>query len=456
MFSSRILLLGFGSVGQALAPLLMAHWSLSPDRIRALAADDEGLAVATSLGIALRKTAIVPGNLAAVLGEMLEPGDLLINVSVEVSSRALVEWCQAHGVCYLDTCVEPWPGGYRAAPGQSIEATTNHALRESLLALRAPGKPAAVIAHGANPGVISHLARAGLLEMAAQRQISVPEGPAYWARLSQALGIRVMQIAERDTQRPARGIDEGFVNTWSVEGFLSEAGQPAECGWGSHENVLPEGAQRHARGQRPGFYLPQNGPPLRVQSWVPEGGAQDAFLITHHEVLSLAELLTIPSAGTAENHPAYRPTVFYAYAPCEETRRSIRRWADSGCVPPAARRVLRDELVAGEDQLGLLFVFEGGAFWYGSTVSIQQARERSRFCNATSLQVAGGILGALDWMLANPRAGVVEAEDLPHRPLLDGALSCLGRVEGVWTDWQPAGRNGTIPSGALQFADFLV
>jgi homospermidine synthase len=26
-----------------------------------------------------------------------------------------------------------------------------------------------------------------------------------------------------------------FVNTWSVEGFVSEGLQPAELGWGTHE-----------------------------------------------------------------------------------------------------------------------------------------------------------------------------------------------------------------------------
>ena len=39
-------------------------------------------------------------------------GDFLLNLSVDVSSVALIEFCQARGVMYLDTCIEPWAGGY--------------------------------------------------------------------------------------------------------------------------------------------------------------------------------------------------------------------------------------------------------------------------------------------------------------------------------------------------------
>ncbi len=434
----------------------MSRWQVSPDRLRALAADDQGAAVAASLGIAHEILPIVPGNLEAVLGARLGEGDLLINVSVEVSSRALIEWSQSHGVLYLDTCVEPWAGGYRPAPGRPLAATTNHALREAVLALRAPGKPTAIVAHGANPGVISHLARAGLLAMAADRGLVLPQGPDAWGRLSQALGIRVIQIAELDTQRPDRPQDEVFVNTWSAEGLLAEAGQAAECGWGSHERLLPAGAFRLGAGRGAGLHLAGMGACTRVSSWVPGGGEQDAWLITHHEALSLAEFLTVGGQGADDSSIAYRPTVFYAYTPCEETRRSLDRWVGSGCVEPVATRVLREELAGGEDQLGLLFVFEGGAYWYGSTVTLAEARRWSITCNATSLQVAGGILAALEWMRAHPAEGVLEAEDLPHEPLLETARPYLGRIEGIWTDWQPAGCRAAGGAGGLQFSGFLV
>jgi homospermidine synthase len=39
-----------------------------------------------------------------------------------------------------------------------------------------------------------------------------------------------------------------FVNTWSVEGFISEGLQPAELGWGTHEKWMPKNAGKHKTG----------------------------------------------------------------------------------------------------------------------------------------------------------------------------------------------------------------
>lgn len=53
-------------------------------------------------------------------------------------------------------------------------------------------------------------------------------------------GIKGIHIAERDTQRSKSPKEpDVFVNTWSVEGFLSEGVQPSELGWGTHENGCP-------------------------------------------------------------------------------------------------------------------------------------------------------------------------------------------------------------------------
>lgn len=49
--------------------------------------------------------------------------------------------------------------------------------------------------------------------------------------MAQTLGVRVVHIAERDTQVGAQHKVPGeFVNTWSVEGFCGEGCQPAELG----------------------------------------------------------------------------------------------------------------------------------------------------------------------------------------------------------------------------------
>ena len=58
----------------------------------------------------------------------------------------------------------------------------------------------------------------------------------------QKLGVKGIHVAERDTQRSKNPKPfDTFVNTWSVDGFISEGLQPAELGWGTHEKKMPEG-----------------------------------------------------------------------------------------------------------------------------------------------------------------------------------------------------------------------
>ncbi len=106
----RFLLIGFGAVGQGLVPLLVQALKIAPSRITAWAADLEGAAVAQAVGIRLQWQTLTPDNHASLLAAHLRPGDVLLNLAVEVSSFDLIAWCQQHDVLYLDTSIEPWPG----------------------------------------------------------------------------------------------------------------------------------------------------------------------------------------------------------------------------------------------------------------------------------------------------------------------------------------------------------
>ena len=441
----KFLLVGFGAIAQALVPLLFAHFACRPADIAILSSDTNGRELANRYGLHHDVIAVTQDNHAALLAKRLNPGDMLINLSVEVSSLALIDWCQAHDVLYIDTCVEPWAGGYETLANGETRPTTNYDLRHAALSRSRPDTPTAVIAHGANPGLVSHFVKAALHELAALRGLAAP--PADWARLAQMLDVRVIHIAERDTQVTdmPQGKDE-FLNTWSVDGLLAESRQPAELGWGSHEGALPTDGRTHASGSRAAIYLNRRSAEVKVKSWVPLAGEQEAYLITHHEAISIAEWLTVP--GTSAERPQYRPTVHYAYAPCPAARASLNAWVAAGYPRPARRTVLRDELVEGTDQLGVLLVFPGGAFWYGSTLDLDEARRLAPYNNATTLQVAAGVLGGIVWMLAHPRAGIVEAESLDHRMILDAATPYLGHLGGTLTNWQPDG------CGDLRFSSF--
>ena len=112
--------------------------------------------------------------------------------------------------------------------------------------------PTALITHGANPGLVSHFVKQGLLNIAKDTGLAftVPKTRAEWAELAQKLDIKTIHISERDTQASASVIkhDQEFVNTWSIEGYVEEGKQPAELGWGTHEKHWPVDGKTHDNG----------------------------------------------------------------------------------------------------------------------------------------------------------------------------------------------------------------
>ena len=224
--------------------------------------------------------------------------------------------CREIGALYIDTVVEPWPGFYYDK-SLGNEARTNYALRETVQAERrkAPGGVTAVSCCGANPGMVSWFVKQALVNLARDLgdKGSAPKSKEEWARLAERLGVKGVHIAERDTQRAKSPKPRNvFVNTWSVEGFLSEGMQPAELGWGTHEKWTPPNAGFHESGCGAAIYINQPGANTRVRSWTPTARAQFGFLVTHNESISIADYYTVRDRG---GEAVYRPTCHYAYHP---------------------------------------------------------------------------------------------------------------------------------------------
>ncbi len=430
-------MIGCGAIGQGLLPLLFDAFAVTPTQLTIISADEKGRHAADRFGLRYLVERITPENYRAILQRHLRAGDLLVNLSVGVSSLALIAWCKEHNVHYLDTCVEPWAGGYIADEAASVEST-NAWLRQQALALHSPGSATAVIAHGMNPGLITHLLKEALRSLANSKGITPAQNPD-WGKLAQALGVRVVHIAECDTQDDAKPRPPGeFVNTWSAEGLYSEAWlQKAEVGWGSHEHSLPMGAKLLRFGRAQTLRLAGQGADIWMKSWVPSRGEQRGMLVTHHEVISIASML---------DTGAYRPTVCYVYNPCPKARQSFASLQAGH--PVTGFRVLSTDAVQGFDEIGVLLMHETGTLWHGSTLSSKEALRLAPCNSATTLQVAAGIIGALAWMLDHPHEGVVEAESMNDMQVLDVARPYLGKVATFETDWRPGMQ--------LTFGEFLV
>ena len=440
--SGPIVLIGFGSIGRGVLPLIERHFKFDKSRFTVIDPEDKDRHLLDERGIAFVKEAVTRENFVDLLKPLLTEGEgqpFVVNLSVDVSSTAIMRLCHEVGALYIDTVAEPWLGFYTDTR-LTLSERSNYALREAVLDLRgALGHgPTAISCCGANPGMVSWFVKQALLNVATDCGIDpgVPASREDWAQLAQKTGVKGIHIAERDTQRARTPKPMGvFVNTWSVEGFISEGLQPAELGWGTHEKHLPQEGKRHPFGSDCAIYLVRPGAGTRVRSWTPTAKAQHGWLITHNEAISIADYLTVRDGGGV----VYRPTCHYAYRPADDAVLSLDEMAGSQWRLQKESHILdEDEIVDGIDELGvLLYGHAKNAYWYGSQLSIEETRRIAPYQNATGLQVTSAVLAGMVWALENPEAGIVEADEVDFRRCLEVQRPYLGPVVGQYTDWTP-------------------
>jgi homospermidine synthase len=463
-----IVMIGFGSIGKGALPLIERHFRYDKSRFVVIDPEDSDRALLDERGVRFVHEAVTKENYRALLTPLLTKGGgkgFCVNLSVDTSSLDIMRLCRELGVFYIDTVVEPWLGFY-FDPKKNPAARSNYMLRETILEerRRAPGGITAVSCCGANPGMVSWFVKKAMMDLNASLGVNAPEPKTQpeWAALGQRLGVKGIHIAERDTQRSKKPKPrEVFVNTWSVEGFVSEGMQPAELGWGTHETWIPENARTHATGCGAAIYLLQPGANTRVRSWCPTPGAQYGFLVTHNESISIADYFTLRDAS---GRAIYRPTCHYAYHPADDAVLSLHEmFGAAGKRQPDWHILDENEIVDGIDELGvLLFGHAKNAYWYGSQLSIDETRELAPYQNATGLQVSSAVLAGMVWALENPNAGIVEADDMDYARCLEVQLPYLGPVNGFYTDWTPlTDRPGLFPedidaSDPWQFRNVLV
>ena len=278
------------------------------------------------------------------------------------------------------------------------------------------------------------------------------------------LGVKVIHCSERDTQvtdRP-KEVDE-FVNTWSVEGFREEGTTTAEMGWGTHEKELPALAFEHPDGPRSQICLARMGINTFVATWVPPAHHVIGMVVRHGEAFTITEKLTVWKDGKA----VYRPTVHYAYCPCDSAIASLYELRGRDYELQPRIRIMTDEITSGADILGALVMGHPyQSWWCGTDLDIEESRRLVPHQNATTMQVAISVVAACLWMLENPRRGMCVPDDLPHEYILETSKPYLGKFLSLASDWNPLKHYSNVFHGfnrpqldrsdPWQFKNFLI
>ena len=448
----RVLVLGCGSVSQCTIPLLVRDLNIDPKTIRIVDFRDNRSRVADmlALGVTYEQDRVTRDNLDAFLSARVGAGDVLLDLAWNIDCPTILEWCRDHGVRYLNTSVELWdPYDDMAAqhPTDRTLYVRHQSIRKMIERWGRNDGPSAVVEHGANPGMVSHLVKQSLTDITnallrdgkagsrAQALESALDGQRF-NELAQLTGTKVVHIAERDTQITNKPKETNeFCNTWSVEGFYEEGLAPAEMGWGTHEKWMPTNAHaHHDDGPRNQICLAQPGMETWVRTWVPTGDSL-GMVIRHGESYTMCKHLTVKNADGTD---AYRPTVHYAYHPSDVAINSVLELRMRNWEMQPRERILNDEIIDGRDELGVLLMgHDYNAWWTGSVLSIHEARQKLPGQSATTLQVAGSVVAAVQWLLDCPNEGVCVPDDLPWKKLLDATRPYVGAIWSQPVDWTP-------------------
>ncbi|MCG3178285.1 MAG: Homospermidine synthase [Phycisphaerae bacterium] len=478
-FSNRIVFIGYGAVARCTLPILVKHVGIPLKDITVIDFEDraEALRPWVERGVRYVRDRVTRENLGRLLDQHLTPGDLLIDLAWNIGCTDILQWCHDHDVLYINTSVELWDPYEGAANKPPTERTLywrQMRIRE-LIARWKPEGPTAVLEHGANPGLISHFTKQGLIDIG-ERLLSdskVVDNDAEeirqfikdrtFNRLAMKLGVKVIHCSERDTQITDRPKQVGeFVNTWSVEGFREEGTTTAEMGWGTHERELPPLAFEHVEGPRNQICLARMGMNTWVVSWVPNYSIH-GMVVRHGEAFSISDRLTVWEA----NRAVYRPTVHYAYCPCDSAIASLNELRGDKYQLQSRTRIMTDEITGGEDILGaLLMGHHYNSWWVGSCLSIEDSRRLVPHQNATTMQVAISVVAAALWVIENPAMGVCLPDDLPHEHVLAVSKPYLGTFISTPSDWTPLTDHDNVFDGynnlardtadPWQFRNFLV
>lgn len=444
-------MLGCGSVAQCTIPLLIDDLGIVPSSIHVVDFVDNRHRIAGPLsrGVTYETGRLTRENLDEFLSARCSDGDILLDLAWNIDCPTILQWCFDHNVRYLNTSVEVWDPYEDLASTHPLERTLYVRHQELRRLKQKWGRTGAtaVLEHGANPGLVSHFVKRALTEMsgrmlsdgtatgarAAAMESALASGE--FNRLAMLTGTKVVHISERDTQLAAqpKRVNE-FVNTWSVDGLYEEGIAPAELGWGTHERTLPRNAWVHEDdGPRNQICIARPGMETWVRSWVPAGEIR-GMVVRHGEAYTMSDHLTVWDGGTA----VYRPTVHYAYCPSDAAIMSVHELLMRNYEMQPEQRILNDEIIQGEDQLGVLLMgHDYSAWWTGSILDIHGARSKVPHQSATTLQVAASVMAAVKWMIAEPAKGIKVPDELPHEFVLEAATPYLGTIWSDAVDWDP-------------------
>src|SRR4051812_30664472 len=210
-FKNKILFVGYGAVAECTLPILFKHLKVPAKNVTVMDFENraEKLKRWTAKGVRFVRDRVTEENMGKLLAKHVGAGDLLIDLAWNIDALEILQWCRDHGVMYINTSTELWDP-YKSGSHPTEKTLYWRHMNLRRMTAKWQGKGAtAVIEHGANPGLISHFVKQGLIDIGAKlladrkakgrraEQITEFTQTGQFNRLAQALGVKVIHCSER-------------------------------------------------------------------------------------------------------------------------------------------------------------------------------------------------------------------------------------------------------------------
>src|SRR3989338_5607375 len=167
-FKNKVLIIGYGSVSRCTLPILFKHIKIPYKHVTLIDFIDKRQELKPWIrkGVKYFQQKITPINIGQVLSRHVGPGGLIIDLAWNISCVDILTWCHDNKVLYVNTSVEEWDPYsdiHHKTPFQKSLYYRHMELRE--VTSKWSDSTTAVIDHGANPGLISHFTKKGLVDI---------------------------------------------------------------------------------------------------------------------------------------------------------------------------------------------------------------------------------------------------------------------------------------------------
>ncbi len=462
-FKNKILLIGCGSIGTALLPLLIKFIQINPGNITVCDKNANRFGKITKFtnqGVKTSHIKITKENAKSFIIDQCNmcQDDIIVDASYEINTEFMFDLCESAGISFINSAVEVWE---KEPDMKEIDFTFYSRFKnlENKNKTNPNKKNNFIVSLGCNPGNVNIWTLYALEKINKQKDNFFYKS---YAELAQLMGLKTIHISEKDTQivsKPKRANE--YVNSWASDSisWYDEAFGFLELSWGTHETKIPE----HFKPELSNEYqiiVNDVGCESFAYTYTPISKNTIGMLIRHEESYTICKTLTVRDAS---NVITYKPSCYYVYKPNDSAMASTMEAREHENKAQDTKRLMTCEIVEGRDELGItLFFADGDIYWVGSLLDIKEARliydnEYDEIINATVLQVVAGYVGGIFHLIESIEAknysGLTLPEDLDIHKFLKRTRPMLGPF-GLMevTDWDVDCKD---PNNIWQFGDFV-